>query len=182
MRKNEFSDSELIRGYLNGEHDKFDTLYEKYRKPLYSYLNKMMPGQTATVDDVFQKSWMKAIGNLSTYNEQNSFFAWIVRISRNSAIDHFRKMSKDVQVELDERHAPAVSGRPWRNMSNQELEDAVGVALAELPDEQRDVFELRQNDVSFKEIAEIQGTTVNTVLGRMHYATRRLRKLLIDWK
>jgi RNA polymerase sigma-70 factor (ECF subfamily) len=178
----ELSDHELIRAYLDGEQDQFEVLYGRYKRPLYGYLNKMMPGQTATVDDVFQKAWLKVIQNLERYKDQKNFFAWLVRIARNCAIDYFRKASREIPVDLEAGNTPVTMEMPWKQMGNRELSDAIKKAVDQLPADQRDVFLLRQDDVPFKEIARIQDASLNTVLGRMHYAVKRLRQLLNEWK
>ena len=178
----ESSDKELIDSYLQGDQDAFDILYERYKRPLYSYLNKMLPGQSATVDDLFQKSWMKAIKSLSRYQDRQTFYAWLVRIAHNNAIDLFRKEQKRQTVDIEDIPLAAKGGAPWKGMANNELGKAIQDAVELLPEDQKTVFLLRQNNVPFKEIAEIQGCTLNTVLGRMHYAVNRLRKILRDWK
>lgn len=181
-RMEERPDRELIDAYLAGDQDAFATLYERYRRPLYSYLNKMLPGQTATVDDLFQQTWLKAINYLAKYQDQQTFFSWVARIAHNAAIDHFRRESQRPTIELDEDlQLPEESGIPWRKVGQTELAQAIEAAVAELPADQREVFILRQNDVPFKEIAVIQKSSLNTVLGRMHYAVTKLRQRLREW-
>ncbi len=182
MDISECTDKQLIDGYLAGNQQMFEVLYERYRKPLYSYLNKMMPGQTTTADDIFQKTWIKAIDYLDRYEDRQTFFAWLVRIGRNNAIDHFRRNEKHQHNELDENRLSAGHEIPWRQIGVDELDQAIRKAVDDLPAEQLEVFNLRQNDLSFKEIAEIQQCSINTVLGRMHYAVNKLRKVLQEWK
>lgn len=179
---NEPSDQELIQAYLNGNQDGFAILYERYRKPLYGYLNKMLPGQHATVDDLYQQAWLKAIDNLAKYEHRQQFFAWLVRIAHNTAIDHFRRSRKHETVDLDEGEFAATGDAPYGRLTSAELAQAVAKAVGELPEEQREVFMLRQNNVSFKEIASLQDCSINTALGRMHYAVNKLRQILHDWQ
>ena len=176
------SDKDLIESYLQGDQNAFDVLYERYRRPLYSYLNKMLPAQNATVDDLYQKTWMKAVKNLGRYQDRQTFYAWLVRIAHNNAIDLFRKEQKRQSVDIEDIPLADKGGEPWKDMANSELAKAIQEAVEKLPDEQKEVFLLRQDKVAFKEIAEIQGCTLNTVLGRMHYAVNRLRVLLREWK
>ena len=182
MSESDRSDKWLIDAYLNGDQQSFEVLYERYRRPLYSYLNKMLPSQSSTVDDLYQKTWMKAIKNLGRYQDRQTFYAWLVRIAHNNAIDLFRKEQKRQSVDIEDIPLADKVGEPWKDMANSELGKAIQEAVEQLPDEQKEVFLLRQDKIAFKDIAEIQGCTLNTVLGRMHYATNRLRVLLREWK
>ena len=182
MANDERSDKELIDTYLKGNQEAFGELYERYRRPLYSYLNQMMPGQGATVDDIFQTTWIKAIDNLAKYKDQQTFLAWLVRIGRNNAIDHFRKSGKHQAEDIDEHQVSTNAGIPWQEIGAGELAQAIEAAVKQLPTEQMEVFMMRQNKMPFKEIAEIQDCSLNTVLGRMHYATNKLRIVLQEWK
>ncbi len=181
MADNERPDKELIDAYLAGNQGAFEALYERYRKPLYSYLNKMLPKQTATVDDIFQTTWIKAVDHLDRYHDRQTFFAWLVRIGRNTAIDHLRRSGKRQAVDIDEQQLAAGSGIPWQEIGVGELARAIETAVSQLPPEQLEVFAMRQNDVPFKDIADVQGCSLNTALGRMHYAVNKLRQILKDW-
>jgi RNA polymerase sigma-70 factor, ECF subfamily len=176
------TDKQLIDAYLRGDQDAFTELYERYRRPLFRYLNQMMPGQTATVDDLFQKTWLKVVDGLGRYQDRQTFFAWLVRIGRNNAIDHFRQAAQRENVEIDETRLATDRPIPWRQLNSRELARAIEQAVGTLPPEQKEVFLMRQQDVPFKDIAEIQDCPLNTVLGRMHYAVTRLREILKDWR
>lgn len=180
---NDRSDGELIAEYVKrGNADCFDALYERYRRPLYSYLNNMLPGKPSTVDDLYQKTWLKVINRLDRYEHRQSFLAWLYRIARNTAIDHFRRAQREQHENIEEVQIATEQGVPWQRISHQELAAAVKEAVETLPHEQREVFLLRQKNVPFKDIAEIQECSLNTALGRMHYAVGKLRKILADWK
>ena len=172
------SEKAWIEAYLAGDQASFQQLYERYRRPLYSYLNRMLPGQPSTVDDLFQKAWIKAIQNLARYECQQSFYAWLVRIAHNTAIDHFRQERRRPAVAIDEVQVAQEGALPWERMGSEELVQALEAAVGELPPDQREVFLLRRQGMPFKEIAELQGAPLNTVLGRMHYAVNKLRHLL----
>jgi len=176
------TDKQLIAAYRRGDEEAFTELYQRYRRPLYQYLNQMLPGQTATVDDLFQRTWLKAIDGLGRYQDRQTFFAWLVRIGRNNAIDHFRQHTQRETVEIDEARLPSDRAIPWRQLDSRELARAIEQAVKELPSEQQEVFRLRQQNVPFKDIAVIQDCPLNTVLGRMHYAVTRLRVVLKDWR
>jgi len=181
MDERQTPDHELIRQYLDGDAVAFDCLYNRYRRPLYAYLNRLLPGQTALADDLFQKTWLRMLDAFPRYREQERFIAWMFRIAHNLAMDEFRagtgvaeSVCPDDLAELPAAGAEA----PWTNLAHEELADLVDRAVAELAPEQREVFMLRQQDLSFKDIARVQNTGINTVLGRMHYAVSRLRQLL----
>ena len=180
----EFSDLELIERYLNHDSTAFDVLYARYRNQLYAYLNRLLPGQFSLVDDIFQNTWIKVIRQLPKYKDNNRFIGWIMRIAHNLAIDYFRKTKHEVlSAETEATKLFAVTGRePWRNLDNEELGKAITGCITKLKEEQREVFILRQDEFSFKEIAEIQSCSINTALGRMQYAIRNLRNCMASWK
>ena len=182
MNKNELSDKELIELYLAKDDTAFEILYSRYKNAVYSYLNKLIPGQTTLVDDLFQQAWMKVVKNIAKYQDKQTFLAWVIRIARNLSIDYFRKESRRQATSLDgaEADVPAFD-MPFNNLDSSELGQAISEAVKTLPPDQKEVFVLRQQNVPFKEIAVIQNTTLNTTLGRMHYAVNKLRGLLKDW-
>ncbi|MHB9138417.1 MAG: RNA polymerase sigma factor [Victivallaceae bacterium] len=179
-------DIELIKGYLGGAGNDFEELYDRYKKMLYGYLNNMLPQQQSAVDDIFQQTWLKVIEKLPEYRCSNRFSAWLFRIAHNLAIDHFRRSKKfNNQLELDSEDAPELPDKDklvWENMDRSDFERAMGQALETLQEEQREVFMLRLDKISFKEIAGIQNCSINTVLARMQYAMKNLKKSLIAWK
>lgn len=171
------TDSELITHCRAGDTRAFDELYERYRLPLYSYLNRVVPGRSHAVDDLFQQTWMKVLENLDRYTEQQRFVSWLFRIAHNVAVDHLRREGRYEMVEVTES-AAVVETAPWEAMDRQALLAAVREATASLAPEQREVLLLRQRGLSFREIADVQASNINTVLGRMHYAVRNLRRRL----
>jgi RNA polymerase sigma-70 factor (ECF subfamily) len=139
------------------------------------------------VDDLFQQTWLKAIRQLAGYRNRDRFLSWLLRIAHNLAIDLFRteKRSREIDSPLDTgrfRAFPAESGNvPFAKLDRKELADAIAKGIAALPAEQREVFVLRQEEITFREIAEIQKVSINTALGRMQYALRNLRQELSIW-
>ncbi|OPZ28999.1 MAG: RNA polymerase sigma factor CarQ [Lentisphaerae bacterium ADurb.BinA184] len=176
-------DADLIQGYLAGDEQAFNSLYQRYRKPVYSYLCRMFPGRHALVDDLYQQTWLKVIDRLAGYRHQDRFISWILRISHNLAIDHCRQESHAGAQALEDDAVPApAAGAPGAELGRDELAAAIGEAVAQLPVEQREVFLLRQEEIPFKDIARLQGVGINTVLGRMHYAVRHLQERLREWR
>ena len=181
-------DNILIQEYLSGNDGAFTVLYERYKSLLYSYLNRLLDGDRSTADDLFQQTWIKAVDQLSKYEDRQQFRSWLLRIAHNLTIDYFRKCGRLGQYEAgsldDTESAVDPAGRdnePWRGMHREELEKAVAAAVGELSPELREVFLLRNEEVPFREIAEIQKCSINTVLARMQYALKKLRKSLADW-
>ena len=182
--ENRISDEELILAYLEGDSDSFTILYERYKRPLYAYLNRML-GNHAQSDDVFQQTWIRVVRRLGEYESKQKFFAWLSMIAHNLAIDQFRREKKSAELPLDDENAavsePVTHTEPWMRMHNRELGKALREAAEGLAEEQKEVFLLRQEGLSFKEIAEVQNCSINTVLGRMQYAVKNLRKRLNEW-
>lgn len=187
MDENTVNDEMLIRGYLAGNPEDFNTLYERYKRRLYAYLNKMLAGSAVPVDDIFQQTWIKAVDNLPKYEHKQMFLAWLIRIAHNIAVDGFRKNARTGETELpledgeQPREIAAPASEPWREMQREELAEAIDAALDTLAPELREVFLMRRDDVPFKEIAEIQKCSINTALARMQYALKNLRKALKEW-
>ncbi len=197
-KERDISDMELIRGYLAGSAEDFECLYQRYRKQLYAYLNTLLEQDRAAVDDVFQLTWLKAIDHLPGYKDKNMFLAYLMRIAHNLAVDVCRKKQRMEQYETssvypsgtlpegEEKNMEELRGDfryiPGKGMENMELSSAIEQAVNTLKGELKEVFLLRMEDLSFKEIAEIQKCSINTVLARMQYALKNLRATLKEWK
>jgi len=183
MKKKMKQDSIWIKSFLAGSRKGFDNLYKKYEKPLFSYILRYTHNQE-TAEDIFQKTWFKVIRGLNSYEEQGSFGSWLFGIAHNNCIDHFRKNSK-LQVDdtmsmkgMDSLENKVVVN-PEKKLIKEEGLDNLKTAIEELPEEQKQVVLLRlYGDLSFKEIAEKCECSINTVLGRMHYAVRNLKKVV----
>ncbi len=179
-------DNDLIKAYLHGDADAFTVLYERYKRQVYSFLLKMLAENNVAIDDLFQQVWIKIVKNLHRYRDQERFLAWLISITRNTALDYFRRQKKNyIFSELDRGDTPEVENtsqeEPWRGMDRNELLEAVTAALKCLSAEQREVFVMRQDGLSFKEIAKIHDCSINTALARMQYAMKNLQKELTQW-
>jgi RNA polymerase sigma-70 factor (ECF subfamily) len=178
-------DSDLIKAYLHGNADAFTVLYERYKRQIYSFLLQMLAENNSAIDDLFQQVWIKTMKNLHRYRDQERFLAWLFSIARNTALDHFRKQKKNyIFSELDSDTPETeytLQEEPWCNMDRSELLNAVETALLLLSPEQREVFVMRQDGLSFREIAKLHDCSINTALARMQYAMKNLQKELIQW-
>lgn len=173
----EESDLQLIGSYLSGSDAAFERLYNRYRQPLYGYLRSML--SAADADDAFQQTWVRACAALPGYRCQGKFQAWLFRIARNLAVDAIRRRDRRREVEPEESGADLPEERePWRAMADDEFRLLLEEALRELPPEQRAVFVLRQEEVSFRLIAARQECPVNTAVVRMRYACGKIREFL----
>jgi RNA polymerase sigma-70 factor (ECF subfamily) len=179
------SDQELVSSYLNGNHNSFEILLNRHQGRVYSYI-LMLVKDKQLADDLFQDTFMKIIRTLNSgaYKEEGKFIQWAMRIAHNLIIDHFRKSKRlptvdsqfdDISVVRQTNHAgPSIEERLITEQIHEDLRKMIGF----LPEEQREVLYLRlYAEMSFKEIAETTGVSINTALGRMRYALINMRKM-----
>ena len=177
---NAFGDAELLMQCRTGNDEAFDVLSHRYRLPLFSYLHRLLPGRADVVDDLFQQAWIKATQNLDRYTDQQRFLGWLCRIAHNLVMDFFRSRRHLTDEEVPESYAsPAPT--PDQEVSRDQREAALREAIQKLPADQQEIVALRGQGFAFKDIAKQKGISLNTALGRMHYAIQNLRKLLDDF-
>ena len=179
------SDAQLIAGYLDGDEKCFEMLYYRYRKVLYGYLNNMLAGNQAEADEVFAETWTKVIDKLPRYRDEGKFSAWLFRMAKNIFIDRIRRSHPERFMSIDDENMMTLPDdnafSPDRTLGATDTGKAIMEAISQLPNEQKEVFILREQDMSFKEIAQIQKCSLNTVLSRMRYAIKTLRSYLSDF-
>ena len=175
-------DSELIRRFKAKDESAFNALYAKYRLPLFGYIHKLLPNTcNATIDDYFQQVWIKVVSGIDAYSDNQKFFAWICRIAHNLVVDAYRRNAGRQYVEIvDNIQGDEGVEQLEERIAKEKMMDAIDQCIAQLPSQQREVVEFRRTGLSFKEIADRQNATLNTVLGRMHYAVSRIREMLKD--
>jgi RNA polymerase sigma-70 factor (ECF subfamily) len=175
-------DAELIRAYQNGETEAFETLVRKYQRPLFTFLLRLV-GNRQSAEDLFQDTFLRVLRALPKYNEDGRFSGWLFGIANNLAVDLLRRKRVQRVYFLNDEEALAAAIDD-HSAADAEVERAEAMCLVEgalrkLPEKQRQVFLLRQHgDLSFKEIAELLGEPLNTVLSHMHYAVTKLRQQL----
>lgn len=179
----ELSDDLLTAAARGGDEHAIELLFERYRRNVYAYLNRMLNGDSMTADDIFQELWIKVINKLPEYKETGKFSAWLFRVARNQVMEHFRREKSRARIGAvtDDGSLPETAGltsNPGSMVGAQDLSDRLQQLLDELPMEQKEVFLMRQQDLSFKEIARIQQCPINTALGRMHQCLKFLRQKL----
>lgn len=179
------TDEALVALYANGDNEAFDELLNRYRDRLYYYIYYIVRNVEQT-EDIFQETFIKAIVTIrqGRYNENGKFSAWLRRIAHNLIIDSYRQDKQENFVSCDEPDVNILNTIELAEdtietaMVNQQILDDVCRLMNALPDEQREVLQMRfYQDLSFKEIAEQTGVSINTSLGRMRYAILNIRRL-----
>ena len=185
MNTKSLSDAQLVRNYISGDENALSILINRHQSRLYGFIFSKIQDRDAA-DDVFQDTFIKVIRTLKrgNYNEQGKFLPWVMRISHNLIIDYFRKNSRMPKFKSkNEFDIFSIISDDSLNIENKmvdaQIENHIRILLDELPDEQRAVIKMRiYQDMSFKEISESTGVSINTALGRMRYGLINLRKMI----
>lgn len=179
------TDDALVALYSKGNNQAFDILLERYKDKLYSYIYFVVRNEEQT-EDIFQETFVKAIVTIQQgrYSADGKFGAWLTRIAHNLVIDFFRQERNENVVSNDEvevdlfNNANLSDDTIETQMVNEQVLCDVRRLMDFLPENQREVVYMRfYQDLSFKEIAEITGVSINTSLGRMRYALLNLRRM-----
>ncbi|MCH5222307.1 MAG: sigma-70 family RNA polymerase sigma factor [Muribaculaceae bacterium] len=179
------TDEELVAAYAQGNNDAFDALLLRYKSKLFSYIYQMVRDRDLA-DDIFQDTFVKAITTIKQgrYNDMGKFSAWLYRIARNLAVDSFRAEKSEYSLSTDDANYDILNRREFSEdtiedfIVDLQIEEDLRRLVDELPDVQREVLIMRYyRDLSFKEIADITGVSINTALGRMRYAILNLRRM-----
>ncbi len=179
------SDKELVDSYIAGKESALEVLINRHKSKIFSTI-MFMVNDRDLAEDLFQDTFIKVINTLKAgrYNDEGKFFPWVQRISHNLVIDHFRKEKKMRTIspneDFDIFKVLKLSDENVQDfMVREQIEEDVRKLVTYLPEEQREVVEMRMyKDLSFKEISELTGVSINTALGRMRYALINLRKLI----
>lgn len=186
MRKHLLDDQELVMDYIRGNESSFETLLNRHRAKVYSYIVLMVKDHTVA-EDIFQDTFIKVIKTLKSgkYTEEGKFLPWVMRISHNLIIDHFRKAKRMPAFESNDEEFDIfdVIRIPDKSIEDRIIREQVHIdirkLIEQLPKEQKEVLFMRHYaDMSFNEIAEQTNVSINTALGRMRYALINLRKLI----
>ena len=185
MFKNSTTDSILVSNYIQGCEKSLGLLIKKHKQRLYSFIFSKIQDKDTT-EDIFQDTFIKVIRTLKqgNYNEEGKFLPWVMRISHNLIIDYFRKSNRmKIFRNTDEFDIFSLISDGSLNVEKQLIKEQilydVKELVKELPDEQKEVLVMRMyRDMSFKEISENTGVSINTALGRMRYALINLRKII----
>lgn len=171
-----FLEETLIEKAKNGDDKAFAVLMKQYRLRLSSYIFKSIGDREASLD-VLQETLIKVWKGLGSYKQGTKFSSWLFSIAHNAAIDHIRKNARaGMPEEFNDETYLKLNDDPFKQLSAEETRRLVNDAVNKLPEKQKQVFLLRaEAEMSFKEIAELMGEPLNTVLSHMRYAVIKLR-------
>ena len=179
------SDDQLITLYVDGNNEAFDSLLERHKDRIYMYIYHAVRNEEQA-DDIFQDTFVKAIMTIKQgrYVENGHFPAWITRIAHNLIIDYFRQTRAENHQSTDDEDANILNRKELSestiedSLITSQIHDDVRRLVDALPDSQREVLIMRYyRNMSFKEIADTTGVSINTALGRMRYAILNMRRL-----
>lgn len=181
----QISDALLVKDYVDGDESALATLIRRHESKIYGFIYSKISDRDIS-NDIFQDTFIKVIKTLKTssYNEEGKFLPWVMRIAHNLIIDHFRKVKKmPLFRETEEFSIFSIMSDESLTIENQIIADQVEVDIRKLieglPADQKEVLIMRMyHDISFKEISELTGVSINTALGRMRYALMNLRKII----
>ncbi|CAM4052107.1 sigma-70 family RNA polymerase sigma factor [Flavobacterium petrolei] len=178
-------DASLVKEYVAGNEDALAKLIKRHESKIYGFIYSKIPDRDIT-NDIFQDTFIKVIKTLksNSYNEEGKFLPWVMRISHNLVVDHYRKTKKMPMFrETEEFSIFSIMSDDSLTIENKIISEQVEMDLKklieELPADQKEVLVMRMyQDMSFKEISESTGVSINTALGRMRYALMNLRKVI----
>lgn len=181
----ERTDDQLIESFASGNNQAFDVLLGRHQSRVYNFIFSILK-DAALSDDAFQETFVKAITTIKQgrYNADGKFSSWILRIAHNIVIDHYRQTKNESTVSSSQTEYDVFNRRELAEetiedmMVDVNIRDDVRHLVRSLPAEQRQVLVMRYyRDMSFKQIAEKTGVSINTALGRMRYAILNLRRI-----
>ncbi len=183
MINNALSDSQLVKLYIKGNEESFEVLVDRYKSRLFTSIYLIVKDRYIA-EDLVQETLIKAVNTLRSgrYNDEGKFQPWIMRIAHNLAIDHFRKAKRFPTIVMEDGsnvfNTLEFSEAPYETIQAQKDTKAkLRTFIQELPEAQREVLVMRHYmEMSFQDIAESTGVSINTALGRMRYALINLRK------
>ena len=182
------SDQKLLNCYLSGDRNAISQLIERHSRRVRDYI-QMMVKDGDVADDIFQETFIKAVRVIDEgrYTDNGRFLSWILRIAHNQVIDHFRAQKQNRQLNEAEAGYDVLG---TLRLAERTVEDEIVCEqiasdvrrmVELLPDEQREVVMMRYySGLSFKEIAEQTGVSINPALGRMRYALFNSRKMIME--
>jgi RNA polymerase sigma-70 factor (ECF subfamily) len=188
--KQDVADEVLMLRFQRGDVTAFAHLMQRHKAPVFNFVLRHVRSQS-TAEDLLQEVFLRVVQNASDFKHEARFTTWVYTIARNLCIDHFRKAALRAHESLDQPRSserrplgdaaedPRYESNVERTALSNELRDQIVAAVECLPEDQREVFLLREvANLPFKEIAAITDTPENTVKSRMRYALERLQVAL----
>ena len=185
MANVQLPDALLVKNYISGDENALGTLITRHQSKIYGFIYSKVSNRDIS-DDIFQDTFIKVIKTLKSnaYNEEGKFLPWVMRIAHNLVVDHFRRNKKMPMFrETEEFSIFSIMSDNVPNIESQiitnQVESDLRKLIEELPADQKEVLVMRMyQDLSFKEISELTGVSINTALGRMRYALMNMRKVI----
>jgi RNA polymerase sigma-70 factor (ECF subfamily) len=185
MANTQLPDASLVQDYVSGNEDALAALIKRHESKIYGFIYSKISDRDIS-NDIFQDTFIKVIRTLksNSYNEEGKFLPWVMRISHNLIVDHYRKTKKMPMFrETEEFSIFSIMSDDSLSIENKMISEQVEMdikrLIEELPVDQKEVLVMRMyQDMSFKEISEITGVSINTALGRMRYALMNMRKVI----
>lgn len=182
----EHTDFELVQGFLKGNQSNLEALINRHREKVYTYILYNIK-DPHLAEDIFQDTFIKVINSLKRgkYKDNGRFISWVLRIAHNLIIDHYRREKQLQTISNDNYETDLFNSQKFSektiedNLVNTQISRDIRKLIRELPQDQKEVVVLRHYcELSFKEIADLTGVSINTALGRMRYALINLRRLI----
>jgi RNA polymerase sigma-70 factor, ECF subfamily len=171
---------QLMLAYAKGDAAAFAELYTHYKGELFRFFLRQC-GNRALAEELYQELWMRVINHRQSYEHKARFSTWLYHIAHNLLRDHFRKFEPENDEEALETVEAGESSDPLEHYSSQEKISRFLTMLQALPDEQRQVFLLKEEGgLSLEEITQVTGSSFETVKSRLRYAVKKLRQVLED--
>jgi RNA polymerase sigma-70 factor (ECF subfamily) len=186
LKKKPVNDQDLVQAYIKGDQSAIETLINRHRSKVYTYILLTIKNQPLA-EDLFQETFIKVIQSLRSgkYRDNGRFLSWVIRIAHNLIIDHFRKEKQMNSISNDDSEVDLFNSKKLSDdnieelIVNSQIKAEIRTLINHLPDDQREVVLLRHyGGLSFKEIADQTDVSINTALGRMRYALINLRKMI----
>lgn len=182
---NDVSDEKLMLSYASGDVASFEVLYARHKGALYRYMLNLSRNE-AVAEELFQEVWMKLINARKNYQTKAKFTTYLYKLAHNHFIDHYRKQNvrivTDQSIDIDDvEQKENVFNNPEKEAETNQTFNKLSQLLDSLPDEQREVFLLREETgMTVPKIAETLGINQEAAKSRLRYAVSKLRSGLSD--
>lgn len=190
IQKN-FTDEELVSRFVNGDNGSFEILLMRHKDRVYNYIFNIVR-EHSIADDIFQDTFIKVITTIKQgryYDAGSKFVGWLMRIAHNQTIDYYRRLASEKEISNDSYEAGDLFNEvslcdysAHDAIEKEETLNDIETLISMLPDDQRRIVMMRYyQDLSFKEIADLEQISINTALGRMRYALINMRKNAVKY-
>jgi RNA polymerase sigma-70 factor (ECF subfamily) len=179
------TENELVQAFMDGDALAFEKLFEKNKSRIFTSIYLIVKDHYLA-EDIFQEVFIKVIEKIKagSYSNEGRFLAWTMRIAHNLCMDHFRKINRRPTIKTSDNidlfdTLDFAEDNRETTIIRTEIHDRVKKEIDKLPEDQREIIILRHYaNLSFREIAELTNTSINTALGRMRYGLMNLRKVI----